>query len=58
MRRLGQLSLWLFGALLLLFVILYAIFAVVLITHGDRETPRHGFEHGCETIPNSRGEAE
>jgi hypothetical protein len=47
-RRLGQLSLWLFGALLLLFVILYAIFAVVLITHGDGETPRHGFEHGRE----------
>lgn len=36
-RRLGQLSLWIFGGLMLLFAILYAIFLVVLITqgHGD-----------------------
>ena len=30
-RRLGQLSLWIFGGLLLLFAVLYAIFLVVLI---------------------------
>lgn len=33
-RRLGQISLWLFGGLLLLAVIVYAILAAVLITHG------------------------
>ncbi|WP_102145459.1 CD225/dispanin family protein [Mycobacterium hubeiense] len=33
-RRLGQLSLWIFGGLLLLFAILYAIFLVVLIAQG------------------------
>jgi hypothetical protein len=45
-RRLGQLSLWLAGGLLLLLAILYTIVAVVLITHGGVETPRHGFEPG------------
>ena len=39
-RRLGQLSLWLAGGLLLVFAILYTVVAVVLITHGDAETPR------------------
>ncbi|MCW2689386.1 MAG: hypothetical protein JWR37_4276, partial [Mycobacterium sp.] len=39
-RRLGQLSLWLAGGLLLLLAILYTIVAVVLIAHGDSETPR------------------
>ena len=34
-RRLGQLSLWLAGGLLLLFLIFYAIFLMVLISHGD-----------------------
>jgi Interferon-induced transmembrane protein len=34
-RRLGQLSLWIFGGLLLLFAVLYAIFLVVLISQGD-----------------------
>jgi hypothetical protein len=33
-RRLGVLSLWLCGALLLLFAILYSIFVIVMITHG------------------------
>ena len=33
-RRLGQLSLWIAGGLLLLFVIFYAIFLMVLISHG------------------------
>ena len=33
-RRLGQLSLWIAGGLLLLFAILYAIFLVVLISQG------------------------
>jgi hypothetical protein len=39
-RRLGVLSLWLFGALLLLFAVLYAIFVIVMITHG------YGYGHG------------
>ena len=34
-RRLGQLSLWIAGGLLLLFAILYAIFVLVLISQGD-----------------------
>ncbi|MBC2644557.1 MULTISPECIES: CD225/dispanin family protein [unclassified Rhodococcus (in: high G+C Gram-positive bacteria)] len=33
-RKLGQLSLWIFGALLLLAIVLYAIAAIVLISHG------------------------
>jgi hypothetical protein len=33
-RRLGQLSLWIAGGLLLLFAILYAIFLMVLISQG------------------------
>ena len=45
-RRLGQLSLWIFGGLLLLFAILYVILLVVLISQGDHEFYRHGFEHG------------
>ncbi|MFZ0832070.1 MAG: CD225/dispanin family protein [Mycobacterium sp.] len=47
-RRVGQLSLWLAGGLLLLLAIGYTIVAVVLITHGDVETPRHGVERGDE----------
>jgi Interferon-induced transmembrane protein len=34
-RRLGQLSLWIAGGLLLLFAVLYAIFILVLISQGD-----------------------
>ena len=34
-RRLGQLSLWIAGGLLLLFAILYAVFVLVLISQGD-----------------------
>jgi hypothetical protein len=33
-RRLGQLSLWIAGGLLLLFVIFYAIFMIVLVSQG------------------------
>jgi hypothetical protein len=33
-RRLGQLSLWIAGGLLLLFLILYAIFIIVLVAQG------------------------
>jgi hypothetical protein len=33
-RRLGQLSLWIAGGLLLLFVVLYAIFIMVIISQG------------------------
>ena len=43
-RRLGQLSLWIFGGLLLLFAILYVIFLVVLIAQGDHDFGRHGFD--------------
>ena len=45
-RRLGQLSLWIFGGLLLLFAILYAIFLVVLIAQGDGMFCHHGFDRG------------
>jgi len=38
-RRLGQLALWIFGGLLLLFAILYVVGMVVLIAQGD------GFHH-------------
>ncbi len=34
-RRLGQLSLWIFGGLMLLFAILYAVFLVVLFAQGN-----------------------
>jgi hypothetical protein len=40
-RRLGQLSLWLFGGLLLLFLIVYTIVAVVFITQGDSDFGRY-----------------
>ncbi|MDF3313298.1 CD225/dispanin family protein [Rhodococcus sp. T2V] len=33
-RKLGQLSLWIFGALLLLAIVLYTIAVIVLIAHG------------------------
>ena len=42
-RRLGQLSLWLAGGLLLLFAILYVFVLVVLIAQGD-DFGRHGFD--------------
>ena len=42
--RLGQLSLWIFGGLLLLFAVLYAIFLVVLISQGDGMFYHHGFD--------------
>jgi hypothetical protein len=45
-RRLGQLSLWIFGGLLLLAVILYTIVGVILFVQGDSEWGRHGYEHG------------
>lgn len=45
-RRLGQLSLWIFGGLLLLFAVLYAIFLVVLISQGDGMFYHHGFDRG------------
>jgi Interferon-induced transmembrane protein len=40
-RRLGQLSLWIAGGLLLLFAILYAIFLIVLISQGGDWGPHH-----------------
>nr|WP_277351834.1 CD225/dispanin family protein [Antrihabitans stalactiti] len=44
-RRLGQLSLWIAGALLLLLIVVYTIAAVIVIAQGDFETGRHGIEH-------------
>ena len=40
-RRLGQLSLWIAGGLLLLFAILYAIFLMVLISQGGDDWGHH-----------------
>lgn len=46
-RRLGQLSLWIAGALLVLLVVVYTVVAIVLITQGgDFEAPREGIEQG------------
>ena len=42
-RRLGQVSLWLAGALLLLLAIGYTVFVVALITHGYGG--HHHFHH-------------
>lgn len=42
-RRLGQLSLWLAGALLLLLAIGYTVFVIALITHGYGG--HHHFHH-------------
>ena len=47
-RRLGQLSLWIAGALVVVLVVVYAVVVIVLIAQGDFETGRHGFEHGEE----------
>jgi Interferon-induced transmembrane protein len=40
-RRLGQLSLWIFGGLLLLFLVLYVIVIVAFIAQGDMDFGRH-----------------
>jgi hypothetical protein len=45
-RRLGQLSLWIAGGLLLLFTILYVIFLIVLISQGGGDWGGHGRHHG------------
>jgi hypothetical protein len=42
-RRLGQLALWLFGGLLLLLMILYAIGLIVLFAQGDTDFERHRY---------------
>ena len=42
--------------LLLLLAILYTVVAVILITHGDSETPLHGFGHGQEMMQNFPGD--
>jgi hypothetical protein len=47
-RRLGQLSVWIAAVLVLITVVLCTVAVVVLIAHGDYETPRHGMEHGGE----------
>ena len=41
-RRLGVLSLWIFGGLMLLFAILYAIFLIVLIANGGMDWDHEG----------------
>jgi hypothetical protein len=43
-RRLGQLSLWIFGGLLLIFAILYAISLIVLFAQGDMDWGRHRYD--------------
>jgi hypothetical protein len=40
-RRLGQLSLWIFGGLLLLFLVLYIIVIAVFIAQGDTDFGRY-----------------
>lgn len=45
-RRLGQLSLWICGGLVLLFFVLYAILLVVLIAQGDGGFYHHGPHRG------------
>jgi hypothetical protein len=52
-RRLGQLSVWIAAVLVLITVVLCTITVVVLIAHGDYETPRHGMEHGGEHMRRS-----
>ncbi|HEX2283854.1 MAG TPA: CD225/dispanin family protein [Mycobacterium sp.] len=42
-RRLGQLSLWLFGGLLLILMILYAIALIVFFAQADMEFGRHRY---------------
>ena len=46
-RRLGQLSLWLFGGLLLVFVVVYILLWVALIAYGDFDGPHrfHDFHN-------------
>src|ERR1700754_5317254 len=47
-RRLGQLSLWIFGGLLLLFLVLYVISLIVFFAaHGDMEWGRHGMGYAA-----------
>jgi Interferon-induced transmembrane protein len=41
-RRLGVLSLWIFGGLMLLFTIFYAIFLIVLVAGGGMDWGDHG----------------
>lgn len=45
-RRLGQLSLWIVGTIVVVLAVAYAVVTIVLIAHGDFDTGRHGFEHG------------
>jgi len=51
-RRLGQISLWLFGALLLLFAIGNVVVFVALITHGYEG--HHHWHHGWHDGDNWR----
>jgi hypothetical protein len=44
-RRSGQLSLWIFGGLMLLFLILYTIVIVVFIAQGDGDFG-HYYDYG------------
>ena len=44
-RRLGQLSLWIAGGLLLVLIVVYTIVAVILIAQGDLEPGGHVMEH-------------
>lgn len=46
-RRLGQLSLWIFGGLLLLFAILYAISLIVFFAQADMDWGRRGMDYAA-----------
>jgi hypothetical protein len=46
-RRLGQLSLWIFGGLLLVFAILYAISLIVFFAQGGSDWGRHGMDYAA-----------
>jgi hypothetical protein len=46
-RRLGQLSLWIFGGLLLLLGILYAISLIVFFAQNDMDWGRHGMDYAA-----------
>jgi hypothetical protein len=44
-RRLGQLSLWIFGGLLLLFAIFYAVMLIVLVAQGGVDWDDRGMDY-------------
>jgi hypothetical protein len=49
-RRLGQLSLWIFGGLLLLALIVYAIIGAILLTQGDGDWGYHHRDYALAAV--------